>query len=80
MRRMTMPGIIEFLLFVVGTAVVGRGCFLWGRYVGECAGCRFLTAAGYDIGGALAEGFDDRVDIVCNACGLVAVVECESCK
>lgn len=76
-----MPGLIEFGLFFVGTAIVSWGAFLFGKNAGRKEYCDYLMEILGDEGKELlAEGFDDKVDIVCNACGLVAEVTCASCS
>ena len=75
-----MPGLIEFVMFFVGTAVVSYTSYLFGVYQGrKCQACKWMKDAGFDME-ALTEGFDDRrVDIVCNQCGLVGEFECAAC-
>ncbi len=79
-------GLFEVVAFFAGTAIIGRACYLWGYSKGKCPGCAFLREIGLDtsmipqVVEVLAEGFDQKVDIVCNACGLVAEVTCASCN
>ena len=66
--------------FFAGTAVIGRSCFLWGRYEGFIQGKAarsFWDTLGFNTE---AIDFDKKVDIVCNACGLVGEFECAACN
>jgi len=78
-------GLFELAAFFVGTGVVSYAAFLFGRHEGAARLEGFIQGKntrsfwqsfGFNTG---AEGFDDKVDIVCNACGLVAEVECAAC-
>lgn len=75
-RETMMMGLFELVMFIVGTTVVAYGTFLWGYFQAECEGCKFLRSVG-----KLPEvhQFDKKVDIVCNACGLVGEFECAAC-
>ena len=73
-----MMGLFEFVLFFVGTAIVSYAAFLFGKASNNCFVCRILDDTGYDLNN-LTEEFDQKVDIVCNACGLVAELECAAC-
>lgn len=59
-------------VWFIGTSVIARSCYLWGQTEG--------FNRGYEGNGLNVEGFDDKVDIVCNACGLVAEITCASCN
>ncbi len=72
-----MPTLIEFLLFAVGTAIVSWGAYLWGKVTGWAAGATWRAKAKKGL--RQVETFDQKVDIVCNACGLVGEFECASC-
>ena len=74
-----MMGLFELAAFFVGTGVVSYAAFLFGKASKKnCFVCRILDDTGYDLNN-LTEEFDQKVDIVCNACGLVAEVECAAC-
>ena len=68
----------------MGAMLLGTVSFFWGRGVdfnrGQCQGCLMLRQMGYKIGAPKVEEFDQKVDIVCNACGLVGEFECASCN
>lgn len=72
-----MMGLFEFVAFFMGTAIISWGTYLWGYARAECEGCRFLRSID-----KLPEvhQFDKKVDIVCNACGLVGEFECAACS
>ena len=74
-----MMGLFEVVAFFVGTTIVSYGTYLWGYSRGECTGCAFLRR---DLGLKLpaVEEFDQKVDIVCNECGLVGEFECAACN
>ena len=63
-----------------GPLVIGVASYFWGRRVGDTR-ARFWQE-GYDSftgNPPSAEGFDQKIDIVCNACGLVIEIECTIC-
>ena len=68
--------------FFVGTAIVSWGAYLFGRNAGrkKYRGYLIQLLTRRTVNELLsidyAEGFDDKVDLVCNACGLVAEVGC----
>ena len=64
----------------IGAMSIAIGCFFWGRVVGynrrQCQDCAFLEQhLGLMAPASKVEEFDQKVDIVCNACGLVGEFE-----
>ena len=72
---MTDPFGLVVVAFFAGMAIIGRGCFLWGRVNGweNCVAWKAI----WNPDGTRAEGFDQKVDIVCNACGHLGIFQGE---
>ncbi len=75
---------VAMAIKVIGPMLIGVCGYFWGRKVGytrgRCQGCSFLKSIGFDPPAPKVEEFYEKVDIVCNACGLVGMFECAACS